>query len=170
MRNVIFLDIDGIVNTLMIYKEPIKARRLLQKDGYYFDLCYPQDRRVSNTQAVIWLEKLCKDFGADIVLSSTWRKDFDLACESLYNSGLSKDIKIIGATPWLGTLRGIEIKEWLKKNPCQAFVILDDDSDMEDLVDHLVLVDNSAGFTSKDYGKAVALFEQQLSQNRLVNK
>lgn len=165
-----FSTFDGVVNTLMIYKDPIKARRLLQKDEYYFDLCYPQDKRVSNTQAVLWLEKLCKEFNADIVITSTWRKDFDLARESLYNSGLSKDVKIIGATPWFGVSRGIEIKEWLKKNPCQVFIILDDDCDMEDLVEHLILVDNSAGFTSKDYRKAAALFEQQLSQNRLVNK
>ena len=64
-----FSTFDGVVNTLMIYKEPIKARRLLQKDGYYFDLCYPQDKRVSNTQAVLWLEKLCKEFNADIVIT-----------------------------------------------------------------------------------------------------
>lgn len=146
----------------MIYKDPIETRRLKYQDGYYFDLCYPQDKRVSNTQAVLWLEKMCKDFGASIVLSSTWRKDFDLACECLYNSGLSKDVKIIGATPWLGSTRGTEIKAWLEENPCQAFVILDDDSDMEDLADHLVLVDGAAGLTSKDYGKAVVKFEQQL--------
>ncbi len=73
---VIFLDYDGVVNTLVIYKEPVKARRLLQKDGYYFDLCYPQDERVSNVQAVLWLDKLCKEFTADIVITSTWRKDF----------------------------------------------------------------------------------------------
>lgn len=28
---VVFLDYDGVINTLVIYKEPVKARRLLQK-------------------------------------------------------------------------------------------------------------------------------------------
>lgn len=31
---VVFLDYDGVINTLVIYKEPVKAKRLLQKDGY----------------------------------------------------------------------------------------------------------------------------------------
>ena len=36
-------------------------------------------------------------------------------------------------TPRLGTKRGIEIKKWLSDNPeVTDFVILDDDSDMEE--------------------------------------
>lgn len=147
----------------MIYKEPIKARRLLQKDGYYFDLCYPQDKRVSNTQAVLWLEKLCKEFNADIVITSTWRKDYKLACECLYNSGLSKDVKIIGKTPWLDGYRGKEIDAWLKEYSCPAFVILDDDTDMEPYMDYLVKTDFDIGITVTIYEKAKRLLEKQLS-------
>lgn len=158
-----FSTFDGVVNTLMIYKEPVKARRLLQKDGYYFDLCYPQDKRVSNTTAVLWLEKLCKEFSANIVITSTWRKDYDLACESLYNSGLSKDVKIIGKTPWLDGYRGAEIDAWLKEHSCPAFVILDDDSDMEPYTDHLIKTDTYDGFTFNSYIKAKELLQKQLS-------
>lgn len=160
---VVFLDFDGVVNTLMIYKEPIKARRLLQKDGYYFDLCYPQDKRVSNATAVLWLEKLCKEFSANIVITSTWRKDYKLACESLYNSGLSKDVKIIGKTPWLDGYRGKEIEAWLKEHSCPAFVILDDDSDMEPYTDYLIKTDTYDGFTFNSYVKAKELLQKQLS-------
>lgn len=164
MKNpIVFLDFDGVVNTLMIYKEPLKARRLLHQGEYYFDLCYPVDRRVSNTQAVIWLEKLCKEFNADIVITSTWRKDYGLACESLYNSGLSKDIKIIDRTPWLDGYRGAEIDAWLKEHPCSAFVILDDDADMEPYTDHLVQTDFDTGITVTIYEKAKRLLENQLS-------
>lgn len=161
---VVFLDFDGVVNTLMIYKEPIKARRLLQKDGYYFDLCYPQDKRVSNTQAILWLEKLCKEFNADIVITSTWRKDYELACECLYNSGLSKEIKIIGKTPWLDGYRGAEIDAWLKKHSCSAFVILDDDTDMAPHMDHLVKTDSDTGITVMIYERARQLLQKQLSK------
>ena len=160
---VVFLDYDGVINTLVIYKEPVKARRLLQKDGYYFDLCYPQDERVSNVQAVLWLDKLCKEFTADIVITSTWRKDYDLACRCLYNSGLSKNIRIIGATPWLDQCRGSEIDAWLKEHPCPAFVILDDDSDMEPYTDHLIKTDTYDGFTFNSYVKAKKLLQKQLS-------
>lgn len=158
-----FSTFDGVVNTLMIYKEPIKARRLLQKDGYYFDLCYPQDKRVSNTTAVLWLEKLCKEFSANIVITSTWRKDYELACESLYNSGLSKDVKIIGKTPWLDGYRGKEIEAWLKEHSCPAFIILDDDIDMEPYMDYLVKTDFDTGITVIIYEKAKRLLEKQLS-------
>ena len=161
---VVFLDFDGVVNTLIIYKEPIKARRLLQKDGYYFDLCYPQDKRVSNTQAVLWLEKLCKEFNADIVITSTWRKDYELACECLYNSGLSKEIKIIDKTPWLDGYRGKEIDAWLKKHSCPAFVILDDDTDMAPYMDHLVKTDSDTGITVMIYERAKQLLQNQLSK------
>ena len=159
-----FSTFDGVVNTLMIYKEPIKARRLLQKDGYYFDLCYPQDKRVSNTQAVLWLEKLCKEFNADIVITSTWRKDYGLACECLYNSGLSKTIRVIDKTPWLDGYRGAEIDAWLKEHPCPDFVILDDDTDMEPYMDHLVKTDFDTGITVMIYERAKQLLQNQLSK------
>lgn len=159
-----FSTFDGVVNTLMIYKEPIKARRLLQKDGYYFDLCYPQDKRVSNTQAVLWLEKLCKEFNADIVITSTWRKDYGLACKCLYNSGLSKTIRVIDKTPWLDGYRGAEIDAWLKEHPCPAFVILDDDTDMEPYMDHLVKTDFDTGITVMIYERAKQLLQNQLSK------
>lgn len=159
-----FSTFDGVINTLMIYKEPIKARRLLQKDGYYFDLCYPQDKRVSNTQAVLWLEKLCKEFNADIVITSTWRKDYELACECLYNSGLSKTIRVIDKTPWLDGYRGAEIDAWLKEHPCPAFVILDDDTDMEPYIDHLVKTDFDTGITVMIYERAKQLLQNQLSK------
>lgn len=159
-----FSTFDGVVNTLMIYKDPIKARRLLQKDGYYFDLCYPQDKRVSNTQAVLWLEKLCKEFNADIVITSTWRKDYGLACECLYNSGLSKTIRVIDKTPWLDGYRGAEIDAWLKEHPCPAFVILDDDTDMKPYMDHLVKTDFDTGITVMIYERAKQLLQNQLSK------
>lgn len=155
---------DGVVNTLMIYKEPVRARKLLQKDGYYFDLCHPQDKRVSNIQAILWLDKLCKEFNADIVITSTWRKDYGLACECLYNSGLSKDIRIIGATPWLSKCRGAEIDAWLKEHPCSAFIILDDDADMEPYMEHLVKTNTYVGFTFNSYTEAKELLQKQLSK------
>ncbi len=148
---VIFLDIDGVINTLMISKEPFKyeGRGCIERDGYYYDLCNAQDGRVSNKQAVIWLDKICKDYNLSIVLSSTWRYDFEQACECIYNTGLSRDIKIIGATPILHQLRGNEIQAYLDEHPeIEDFIILDDDSDMCHLIDHLIHCDPDAGITN----------------------
>lgn len=71
--------------------------------------------------------------------------------------------KIIGATPWLNRSRGAEIDAWLKEHPCPAFVILDDDSDMEPYTDHLIKTDTYDGFTFNSYVKAKELLQKQLS-------
>lgn len=144
--NVLFLDIDGVVNTLMIYKDPVDGKHNRKHEGYYFDLCYPSDLRVSNTQAVLWLDKICHDFNLKIVISSVWRYDYEAAVESLYNSGLSRDIEVIGKTPRLDSIRGDEIQAYLDEHPeIKKFVILDDDADMGHLIKYLVQTDIDAG-------------------------
>ena len=43
-----FLDIDGVLNTLMIYKSPSESKNgKINRDGYYYDLCWPDDMYVS---------------------------------------------------------------------------------------------------------------------------
>ena len=99
-NNIVFLDIDGVVNTLQISKVPFE-KGCIEKDGYYFQLCHECDEEVANKQAVLWLDKLCHETNAKIVISSTWRKyeNYNNAVAALYNSGLSKDIEVIGMTP-----------------------------------------------------------------------
>ena len=116
---VIFLDYDGVVNTLWFNDVNGEPR---------FD--FPNDIRVNNTQAIAWLNKLCRETGAKIVVSSTWRL-YDNYKECLYNAGLNKDIEILGRTKNLGTARGIEIQDWLDEHQelnIEKFVILDDES------------------------------------------
>ena len=139
-KKYIFLDIDGVVNTFMIYNYPIGDKRgLIERDGFYYDICNPSDKRVSNIMAVTMLNKLCKQTGADIVISSTWRRGhYEDTIEALYNSGLDRSVKIIGKTPIMdGYQRGVEIERWFKDNNIDYkdvnFCILDDDSDMEGL-------------------------------------
>ena len=165
---VIFLDIDGVVNTLMISKEPFDHERGQIKRGeFYFDLCCPSDGRVSNTQAVLWLEKICRDNDCSIVLSSTWRNGhYAEAVNALYNSGLSRDIKVIGKTPYLGTIRGEEIAAFLRGHPeITSYVILDDDNDMGDLMDHLVLTKVHAGINMGTVIEVANKFEEQDKNN-----
>lgn len=164
---VIFLDIDGVVNTLMISREPIgNSRGQIKRGEFYFDLCSPSDGRVSNTQAVLWLEKICRDNDCKIVLSSTWRHDYALAVNALYNSGLSRDIKFIGKTPYLGTERGEEIAAFLRGHPeITSFVILDDDRDMGELINHLVQTDVDAGINMGTVMAVAKKFEEQDKDN-----
>lgn len=71
---IIFLDYDGVVNTLWfddINGEP--------------NFNFPSDDKVNNTQAIAWLNKLCKETGAKIVVTSTWRMSENYK-ECLYNA------------------------------------------------------------------------------------
>lgn len=142
---VIFLDYDGVVNTLWFNDVNGEPR---------FD--FPNDNRVNNTQAIAWLNKLCRETGAKIVVSSTWRL-YDNYKECLYNAGLNKDIEILGRTKNLGTARGIEIQDWLDEHQelnIEKFVILDDDMDMAHLMDYAVFTDVYIGITYYVYDAA----------------
>ena len=147
---IIFLDYDGVVNTLIfqdINGEP--------------DFNFPNDKKVNNIQAVAWLNKLCRETGAKIVVSSTWRL-FDNYKECLYKGELNKDIEILGRTKNLGTKRGIEIQDWLDNHEelkIEKFVILDDDMDMEHLIDYLVVTDTYIGMTYYTYKQAKKMLE-----------
>lgn len=163
---VIFLDIDGVVNTFQIYKEkPAHLADVFMpkiKD-YYLYICSSGDGRVSNGQAIIWLEKICKDWNAKIVLTSTWRLRFDNACQALYNTGLSKDVEIIGRTPSVEShYRGKEIQLWLEEHPeVTDFVILDDDGDMEPYMDKLVLIDTYTGINCRTEIEVEKIFDRE---------
>lgn len=170
MKNLIFLDIDGVVNTLMISTKPFNTNRgQISRDGFYYELCNSSDKRVSNTQAVMWLNKLCKTVDAEIVISSTWRygSTAEEIKECLVNSGLLPEINVIGFTPDLrGNIdfcRGDEIDLFLQENFCQngkvAFIILDDDSDMGVHMDHLVHCDVNRGFGFPEYLEAIEKFD-----------
>ena len=134
--NIIFLDYDGVVNTLWfqdVNGEP--------------NFNFPRFEQVNNTQAIAWLNKLYREIPYSIVVTSTWRMQ-DNYKECLYKAGINKNIKILGKTKNLGTKRGIEIQDWLDNNKelqIENFVILDDDMDMEHLIDKLVLTDTMIG-------------------------
>lgn len=173
MNNLLFLDIDGVVNTVMIKDEDTKTDSCIKKDGYYFDLCHPEDNRVSNREAVLWVSKLCEDYKLDIVITSTWLlgSNYGDIAFALYSSGLSKNIKVIdGVSNNLQHSRGWQIEAWFNKNSINPkninFIILDDDTDMlgfhTDFTDHLVKTDTYIGFSYRDYIKASELLDQQI--------
>lgn len=124
MKRVIFLDVDGVLNSLQYFK---KCRSSGVKSDDIDNEC------------VMILKTIVDRSGADIVLSSTWRRIpqlRDQLVERLAMYGLS----IIGDTPIIfDKERGDEIKQWLDGHPeYESFIILDDDSDMGPLLEHLV--------------------------------
>ena len=118
--NVLFLDYDGVVNTIIWNENGTKA-----------DYNHSYHGKVNNFQAVQWLSEACQKFHYDIVVTSTWRWDPNYK-ECLINGGLRDGIEILGRTPDLdGQPRGAEIKKYIEEHPeIKYYVIIDDDSDM----------------------------------------
>ena len=110
MTKILFLDIDGVVNS----RATTSFREL-----------YPLDPHMAFMVGKIQLDTDC-----EVVLSSSWRHHPDgvAAVEK-------RIVKIYDKTPTLDHLgvRGHEIQAWLDKHPeVERYAILDDDSDMLD--------------------------------------
>lgn len=146
MTNIIFLDIDGVLNCELHYKssqfkdykeakkslrKSVKAEKISRLDFYKSKICLERVKLLSG---------LCENTDTAVVISSTWRmgKTIDELQEILNYCGAT--FKVIGKTDYLGYERGIEISKWLKDN-CQnyfdtpyydfyRYAIIDDDSDM----------------------------------------
>lgn len=138
--NVIFLDIDGVLNN-----------RESMAHGVELD-----------PDLVLGVNAICKACGADIVISSTWRiiMDLDVLRLMLRRVGLRWG-EIMDVTPRIDDeCRGYEIREWMRRQPetYTHYVILDDDRDMlREQAEHFVHVDGEKGLTGADVEKAIAI-------------
>ena len=161
MSKVIFLDIDGVLNTKWWYTQ-MDRNTPKDKYGYAFD-----PRSVAN------LKKILDETGADIVISSSW-KSFGLSeLEEMWQErGLPG--KLIGITPnsvsdemllnadldhmELFHIRGMEIKEWLDKHGKNVshYVIIDDmDNMLQEQQPHFVWIDPEVGITEGNAVQAI---------------
>ena len=129
----LFLDIDGVLNSQAFYTvrhEQIKAGK--KEREYSLDEFDPK--------AVELVNRICRETGAKVVVSSTWRHgrtitELQTLLESVGFSG-----EVVGKTPdlcrqvesglWMSAVRGDEIKKYTNEQNCESFVILDDDGDM----------------------------------------
>lgn len=143
----IFLDIDGTINNSSCWGvRPIENRFA--------------------PECIAALNKITEETGADIVVSSTWRSSFEF--DKLIDMLKSNNVKgnIIGQTPPTrssDSCRGDEISEWLHSasnklgKRIEHFVILDDNSDMDPIMDHLVQCDSHIGLTEELANKAIEM-------------
>ena len=163
MKKIIFLDIDGVINTKEWHSKMTKDT---PKDeyGYAFDPI-----------AVANLAHIIDKTGAEIVISSSWKfygvpklRDMwkkrnlpgtilditpnTISDEMLLNANLDEF--------QLGVCRGNEIKEWLSRHEdiISNYVIIDDFDDMlSEQEDHVVLTESLIGITEWDAEKAIKI-------------
>lgn len=126
---IIFLDVDGVLNSQSF------AEKMFDEDGV---LVFRED--ILDKRAIACLRRIVKATDATIVLSSTWRKISSARkhlAEQLAEYGLS----IHSDTPDTGKERGDDISAWFARHKdisVESYVILDDDSDMNTHLSHLV--------------------------------
>ena len=172
MHKIIFLDIDGVLNHQLFYEEKTQAERYKEVGHPDCDL---------DDKAIDLINDLVKDTGAEIVISSTWRKgkSIEFLQELLDKHGLKA--KIIGKTPvyWFGSeceangsvSRGEEIAGWMKKYVDEkkigwsdlSYVILDDDSDMlYRQRNRFLIIDGYCGITYNIVYKAKRILNNEI--------
>lgn len=109
---VLFLDVDGVLNSREFFEN--RESKSICLDESRFPL----------------LQEIINKTGAKIVLSSTWRYNFDFHSYQQLPQMLAKyKMEIMDFTGRNDAGRGAEISDWLAKHPeVDIFCIIDDDS------------------------------------------
>jgi histidinol phosphatase-like enzyme len=126
--NIIFLDVDGVLNSEIFFAERIKNIKM-------------GPTRNIDPRAIQALNLLCNKVNAKVVISSSWKSGGLIFMQDILKlAGATFDI--IDITPDLRgdhCFRGNEIYLWIKENEkllgkpytdYHSYVIIDDDSDM----------------------------------------
>ena len=148
-NRICFLDYDGVLNN------PEYLKTLPLKHNLHKEL---------DPKRIILLKNLCSSTNAKIVLTSTWRDDFQT------RKYLKQDWKlpILGATPHCHDNRSLEIHQWIlnAKFDWEYIIIDDESSDLDRTqLEHLIYTreGSNLGLQEKHLVFAQALFNQQTS-------
>jgi hypothetical protein len=160
MRPILFLDIDGVLNSA----EWMKAGNM---KGI--------DRRAFSPELCARLERVCRATDPDIVISSSWR-----ICHSLeeirghLHARGAPSARVVGETPHWRTLptgnivgvydrRGGEIDEYLQRLPSPVtFAIVDDSNDMSPHMSRLVLTSWQTGLQEHHVEQLISLLRERI--------
>lgn len=154
LQRVLFLDYDGVVNTLMWNEKGTKC-----------SYNYPHDRKVNNFQAVQWISKFCQQCHYSIVVTSTWRMANNWR-ECLINGGLRSSIEILGCTDITDGKRGDEIKHYLNEHQeIKYYIIVDDENELlAEQQSHFVQTNPLIGFGVREYQKCLKIYNKDKSK------
>lgn len=154
--NIIFLDIDGVINPLCNYNCTYNV----------FGESFPSVFWIE-FKNFVFLKRIIKDTNAKVVISSSWRADkpyLEIILELFYNNR----IDVIGTTPCFGKKneRYKEIKQWLEDNKSnyniEKFLIIDDQKDAGiGFEDNFYQTDGSTGITEECSVKIIDYFKKE---------
>lgn len=149
---ILFLDVDGVLNN--------RHTRATTETGW----CFVDDFLVAR------VHKIVDATGALIVLSSTWRDDWNTEDESKNGhdfNELRAKFREFGMDfydrtgAWQTRGRGWEIMAWMASvSDIESFVILDDWNDMGPISDHLIQTNPSLGLTEEQVQEAIKILLQ----------
>ena len=152
---IVFLDIDGVLNHEKFYGDT-KTNRNIRK--YRKNNIDPRSAKL--------VVDLCKQTGAKIVISSSWRFDgLDELTKRLRIAGI-KDKYVLGVcstehpNEFRGGCRGDVIQRYIDENNIDNYVIIDDDIDMlEHQKDNFIKTSRWTGFTEADLKTAINILK-----------
>lgn len=167
-NRIIFLDIDGVLNSNQYFKS--KFYKDSTADLSDAQVMMTEMHHMIDPDGVLLINRLVDESKAQVVLSSTWRGKFSPVEMTKLLKGRGATFTIIASTPKLfGKIsaripRGNEIKAYLKSLPKQpeAFVILDDLSDMLELKTNLIMTSDKTGITELDVQRALNMLGVKL--------
>jgi hypothetical protein len=152
---VIFLDIDGVLNS---------GKYIKALDGAFDD---PKNQM--DPEAIKLINRLTDSTGAKLVVSSTWRLAFIKSADPvgqlaicMRSYGLTGEV-IDMTNQCAGSSRGVEIQGWLDNKYTQLgidkFVIIDDDSDIDHLRKYLVKTKFEFGLQEEHINQAIDMLK-----------
>ena len=160
---VIFLDVDGVLNTEECDDAPKEGEEGSEVFLYHENTPVPLLKRsLDNLRCVL------QKTGAKIVISSSWRlfpERLELVTKILEALSPSQEPVVIGITPdlsnsWSG--RGEEVRAWLEQNRnCSRFVVVDDE--------HLASFERSL-FSEDDYSHLGLLIYTKLRGGKFCDQ
>ena len=156
----IFVDVDGVICTER------SLNIALEKDQEIYNMEF-------DARTLKYLKKLQDRTGAELVLSSSWRDgigsddpETKAIMDNLFGRMEENGTPLSHWTPLIYQGgRDDEVTAWLKDNPCEAYVIFDDNEyfrESPELERHFVYIEDSQGIDLWDYLKALRILDGHL--------
>lgn len=163
MDKVVFLDIDGVLNSTQ-YLKNLDSERVF--DLFDADLEDPVNIKdlgvLIDPDHVSVLNTICLESQAGLVITSNWRFRVSLAGLDmiLRDRGLDTQIPVLGRTliRMSEYYRQNEIEHYLEAHPeIESFLILEDWHEMPDYQANTIMIDDSVGLVADHVPRALQI-------------